>query len=225
MADRDSAGASGRLALPAELVLQDPSPSTGRVIAAALAAGIAIGWGLAALALHEHELALRSAGAMLNPLGTLFADASTPLTAWPGWAAAAILGLSAIRLRRDGVEPPAGHGSAGAMSAEVLRSGLRREYTGVRWALLAMGLLTLADLSRLACSGIAALLRQSGAGDGLAWMGAEAAGLVAATAALTIWVVSFRGQLEQVGALPTSGAPGQPDTDPPGGDPPERDPP
>ena len=211
MPESDRAGARRRLAAPAELLLLDRSPSAGRLAAAALAAGLAAGWGFAALALHEHELALRDAGAMLGPLGTIFADASSPLTAWPGWAVAAILGLGALRLRRGTLEPPAGRGSARDLSTEALRAGLRREYAGVRLALMAVSLLTLADLSRLAVSGIAALLGVRGAGDALAWMGAEVAGLVAATTALVIWVLSFREQLHRVGALPASPTPSRPD--------------
>jgi hypothetical protein len=210
MADRDSAGAR-RLAAPAALLRLARSPGTLRAVAAVLAAGAAVGWGFAALALHEHELTLRTADDWLGPLGTLFADASTPLTAWPGWAAATIIGLSAVRLRRGSVEPPAGRGSARALSAEQLRAGLRREYGAVRWALVALALLTLADLSRLAVSGTAALLGVAGAGDGLVWMGTEVGGLVAATAALGIWVLSFREQLDQVGALPASRRAGRPD--------------
>jgi hypothetical protein len=41
-----------------------------------------------------------------------------------------------------------------------------------------------------------------GAALGLGWMAAEAAGIMAAAAALVLWVVSFRAQLGQLGALP-----------------------
>ena len=201
MRDRESAGAPARLALPAELLLLERLPRMGRVAAGLLAAGVALGWGFAALAIHEHELDLRNAGTALSPMGTLFADASSPLTAWPGWAIAAILGLSAARLRRGGLEPPASRGNPGELTATELRAGLRREYTGARWALVGLGVLTLADLARLAVSGVSALVLVAGAGDGLLWMGVEAGGLVAATIALTVWLLSFRGQLERIGAL------------------------
>ena len=201
MRDRESAGAPARLALPAELLLLDRLPWIGRVAAGMLAVGVAAGWGFAALAIHEHELDLRSAGNVLSPMGTLFADASSPLTAWPGWAIAAILGLSAARLRRGGLEPPAGRSNRRELTAGELRAGLRREYAGARWALVALLVLTLADLARLAVSGVSALVSVAGAGDGLVWMGIEAGGLVAATVALTAWLLSFRGQLERIGAL------------------------
>jgi hypothetical protein len=201
MRDRESAGAPARLALPAELLLLDRLPRIGRAAAGLLAVGVALGWGFAALAIHQHELDLRDAGSALSPMGTLFADASSPLTAWPGWAIAAILGLSAARLRGGALEPPAGRGNPRELTAAELRAGLRREYTGARWALIVLGVLTLADLARLAVSGVSALASVAGAGDGLAWMGVETGGLVAATAALIAWLLSFRGQLERIGAL------------------------
>jgi hypothetical protein len=207
MRDRDSAGAPARFAPLAELLLLDRLSPGRRAAAVLLALGTTIGWGFIALALHEHELALRAAGEALGSLGTIFADASSPLTAWPGWAAAAILGMSTLRLRRGALEPPTRRGTARNMSAAELRAGLRREYAGARSALVAVGMLTLADLARLAVSGVAALLAESGAGDGIAWMGIEVAGLIAATAALTAWVLSFRKQLDRIGALRRPSAP------------------
>jgi hypothetical protein len=209
MRDRESAGAPGRLALPAELLLLNRLPRSGRLAAGLLAVAVAVGWGFAALAIHEHELDLREAGSVLSPMGSLFADASSPLTAWPGWAIAAILGLSAARLRRGALEPPAGRTNPRELTAAELRAGLRREYAGARWALVGLGVLTLADLARLAVSGVSALVSVAGAGDGLVWMGVEAGGLVAATIALIAWLLSFRGQLERIGALrgPRTGRP------------------
>jgi hypothetical protein len=201
MRDRDSTGASARFAPLAELLLLDRLPRAGRAVAAVLALGLAVGGGFAALALHEHDLTLRAAGNVLGPIGTLSATASSPLTAWPGWMVAAILGLSTVRLRHAPVEPPAGRGDAGALSAARLRAGLRREYAVARWALVVVSMLTLGDLARIAVSGIAALLTVSGAGDGLVWMGVEVGGLAAATAALTTWVLTFREQLDRIGAL------------------------
>jgi hypothetical protein len=206
MRDRDSAGAPARLALVAELLLLDGLSRAGRAAALLLAAAVAACWGFAALALHQQELTARGGGASLSPLGAIFADGSSALTAWPGWLAAAILLLSATRLRRGPVEPPAGRSTAGELSAAEVRSGLRREYLGARLILIAVGGVTLADLARLAVSGIAALVGVRGAGDGLAWMGVEVAGLGAATAALTAWMLGFRRQLERVGAMEHPGA-------------------
>jgi len=208
MRDRDSAGAPARLALTTELLLLDGLAQAGRIAALVLAAAVAAGWGFAALALHQQALSARAGGASLSPLAALFADGSSPLTVWPGWLAAAILGGSAARIRRGPVEPPAGRSTAGELSAAEIRSGLRREYVGARLILIVVSELTLADLARLAVSGIAALLGVSGAGDGLPWMGAEVAGLGAATVALTAWMLSFRRQLERVGALELPRAPG-----------------
>jgi hypothetical protein len=192
----------------AEMLLLDRVPAAGRLAIGVLVLGIAAAWGFAALALHQHELDTQAAGHALNPLGTLFATGSSPATAWPGWVVAVILEMSAIRLRYSAVEPPAGRGNARSLSAAELRSGLRREYAVARWSLVGVSVLTLADVGRLAVSGTAALLGVHGAGDGLGWMGVEAGGLVAATAALCGWVLSFRGQLDRSGALdhPRSGA-------------------
>jgi hypothetical protein len=201
MRDRDSAGVPARLTLATELLLLDRLTRAGRATALVLAAAVATGWGFAALALHQQALASRAGGASLSTLGTLFADGSSALTAWPGWLAAVILGVSAIRLRRGPVEPPAGRSTAGELSAAEVRAGLRREYVGARLILIAVSGLTLADLARLTVSGIAALLGVSRAGGGLPWMGVEVIGLGAATTTLTAWVLAFRRQLERVGAL------------------------
>ncbi|MGD0447805.1 MAG: hypothetical protein ABSB36_04220 [Candidatus Dormibacteria bacterium] len=201
MRDHDSAGAPARPGRTSELLLVEGLTRAGRAAALVLAAAVATGWGFAALALHQQALATRAGGASLGPLGTLFADGSSALTAWPGWLAAVILGVSARRLRRGPVEPPAGRSAAGQLSAAEVRAGLRREYLAVRLMMIAVSGLTLADLARLAVSGIAALLGVGGAGGGLPWMGAEVIGLGAATAALTAWALGFRRQLERVGAL------------------------
>lgn len=108
MPDTDGARARRRLGAPAELLLLDPSPSAVRLATAVLGVALAAGWGFAALALHEHELGVLEAGDVLNPVGQLFADGSSAVTAWPGWVAAAVVGLSAARLRgRRWSRPPA----------------------------------------------------------------------------------------------------------------------
>lgn len=202
MRNRDAADTPGHSSPLAELLLADRLSPGLRAVLALLALGVAVGWGFAALALHGNEVAARATGDALSPIGTLFADASTPITSWPGWVVAALLGPSALRLRRAAVEPPAGRGSAEELTAGQLRAGLRREYRAARLALVAIAVLTLADLARLGVSGLAALLSVSGAGDGLGWMGVEVGGLVAATASLGFWVLAFRDQLDRAGALP-----------------------
>jgi hypothetical protein len=208
MRARHSAGAPARLAASGELLLLDGLSGAGRAAALSLAVALAACWGFAAVALHEQALTARASGASLSPLAAIFADGSSALTAWPGWLAAAVLGLSAARLRRGPVEPPAGRGPAGELGVAEVRSGLRREYLAARLILIGIGGLALADLARLAVSGIAALLGVGGAGDGLAWMGVEVAGLGAASAALAVWLLSFRRQLERVGALEPGHPPG-----------------
>jgi hypothetical protein len=201
MRARHSAEAPARLTPSGELLLLDGLSAAGRAAALVLAVALAACWGFAALALHEQAVTARAGSPSLSPLTAIFADGSSALTAWPGWLAAALLGLSAARLQRGPVEPPAGRGAAGELSVAGVRSGLRREYLAARLILIAVSVLALADLARLAVSGIAALLGVGAAGDGLAWMGVEVAGLGAASAALTAWVLSFRRQLVRVGAL------------------------
>lgn len=184
-------------------------PQPLRALLAGLAVALATGWGFAALALHLHALGTPTRDAGPGPLGRLLADGSSPLTLWPGWAAALTISAAALRLRRSAVEPPPRRRGAPDPGASELRSGLRREYLWTRWVLLGVAELALADCCRLAVSGGAQLAGVHGAGDGLAWMAGEAAGLVTAAAALAAWVAAFRAQLERVGALP----PGRPGTD------------
>jgi hypothetical protein len=197
-------GEPGARATLAEIFFLDRAPRLARVAAAGLVVAIAIGWGVAALALHEHEVSLRAAGAALSPIGRLFADASSPLTVWPGWVAAALFALSASRLRHGPVEPPTGPRGS---SVARLRAGLRREYLLARIALVFVTLLALLDLGRLMVSGVASMHSMDHAAIGLGWMVAEAAGFVAAAAALLLWVVSFRDQLGRLGALPDGSPP------------------
>ncbi|HYA01020.1 MAG TPA: hypothetical protein VEK76_11815 [Candidatus Binatia bacterium] len=198
---RDQDGAGSHLPPLAELFLVDRLAMPLRAVPATLALLIAAGWGLAALALQEHEASLRAGGASLGALGTLFADGSSALTAWPGWAAAVLLGLSALRLRRAAIEPPAGRRRGDGLSASRLRAGLRREYLWGRIALVAVTLLALADLGRLAVNGVARILHVSAATGSVPWTLLEVAGLTAAAAALAAWLLSFRAQLDTVGAL------------------------
>ena len=182
-----------------------PGGSLPRPLAAALAAlavAVAAGWGCAALALHLHEVGAARGVPGPGPVGRLFADGSSPLTVWPGWAAALALGGAALRLRRSAVEPPPRRRGAPEPGTAELRAALRREYLRVRWVLLAVGELALADCCRLAASGAARLAGVRAAGDALGWMGAETAGLVAAATALAAWLLAFRVQLEAIGALP-----------------------
>ncbi|MGD0834167.1 MAG: hypothetical protein ABSA40_07055 [Candidatus Dormibacteria bacterium] len=201
MRDSGQARGSGGRRPIAELFLLGRASRRARAAAAMLAVATAILWGCLALALHEHELWLRAGGTTLNPIGRFFADAASPLTVWPGWLAAAVFCLSALRLRQGPIEPPTGRREAARLSAAELRGGLRREYLCARLALVIATLLALLDLGRLLVSGIAGLRSVDHAAMGLGWMAAEAAGIVAAALALLLWVISFRDQLGRLGAL------------------------
>jgi hypothetical protein len=185
----------------AELFFLDRATRPAVAATALLALVAAVLWGMLALAFHEHEVWLRADGTTLSPIGRLFADAASPLTVWPGWVAAAIFCLSALRLRQGPAEPPTGLREANRLSASDLRVGLRREYLCSRVALVVATALALLDLGRLLVSGIAGMGSVADAAMGLGWMAAEAAGIVSAAVALLFWVVSFRDQLERLGVL------------------------
>ncbi len=197
---REQDGAARRLPPLPELFLIASLPLPVRAGLTLLAMVLAVGWGFAALALHQIELSQRSAGHPLNPIANLLASGSSVLTAWPGWAATLLFGVSGLRLRRGALEPPGGRRSS-PRSAASLRSGLRREYRWARSVLLAVSLLALADVARVGVSWVAWLTGMSTAGDGLGWAAVEAAGLVAASVALIGWLLGFRRQLLRVGAI------------------------
>jgi hypothetical protein len=175
-------------------------PLSARFAAILVAVALAAAWGVIALRLHFRYAELQAGGTVLEPLPRLFADGASALTAWPGWAAALLFAISAWRLKRAGPEPPAGRGDPAAMSIAALRAGLRREYGVSRIALVAVSILALIDLGRLAATAIAATGNAT-ARIGLGWMVVEAGGLVAAASVLTLWAREFQIQLDQIGAL------------------------
>ncbi len=195
MQDRD--GARPNLA---ELFLLDRLPALARIGTIVAAVGVAVAWGFVALGLHLRELALRAQDLPLNPVANLFADGSSARTLWPGWVAAAIFALSALRQRHAPLEPPAGS-RVSTRGVAGLRAGLRREYVAARCVLVALALLALGDAARLAVSGAARLLGVKDAGGDILWEGLEFAGLVAACLALATWVAGFHTQLDRLGAL------------------------
>jgi hypothetical protein len=169
-----------------------------RALVAIAVAGAAAGVGIAAWRLEAHYAGL-AATEDLNWLGTLLANGSSPRTAWVGWVAALLFGLSALRVVRGRPEPPAGMDASASVSA--MRAGLRRELNLVRCALTVVGLLTALDLGRAAATAAAAAGGDALARDRVAWVLVEAAGLVAATALLALWCAAFRRQCRDLGAL------------------------
>lgn len=165
---------------------------------AAIALVAAIAWGIAALALHDHYLALREAGHDLGPLPGLFADASTPITALSGWAAAICFALAARQMRHHEIEPPAGVGTVSSVAQ--LRAGLRREYRGVLVILAIVAAVAMLDLGRLLVSAVAGIA-SAPARTSLPLMTLEAAGLWVAALALVAWAAVFREHLLRLGAL------------------------
>jgi hypothetical protein len=93
-----------------------------------------------------------------------------------------------------------------SLTAAQLRAGLKREYTSVRVALLALTVVALADSARAASYVVAAAGGESLARTSLAATLVEAAGLLVAALLLALWALTFREQLVRVGALRSRGA-------------------
>lgn len=133
--------------------------------------------------------------------GTLLARGSTAATAWIGWAAAVFFAVALRRLHRGAPEPPAGRAPVESLSPAQLRSGLVREYTLVRVAFTVLAAMTLTDTARTARYVLAGLAGDPVARASIPAVVIEALGLVAAAAALAIWVIGFRRQLVRIGAI------------------------
>jgi hypothetical protein len=82
-----------------------------------------------------------------------------------------------------------------------MRAALRREFRLVRAGLALVDLLAMFDAGRAAAYAIATATGDDVARADVVTVGIEAAGLVAAAAALTWWMLAFRRQLETWGAL------------------------
>ena len=167
----------------------------GFVVVAVVA--LALVSGGAALRLEEHYSDL-AGSEELNWLGTALANGSSIRTAWVGWAAAVLFGYSTVRVLRGRPEPP--RVGAGA-SVSAMRASMRRELNLVRFALTAVGLVAALDVGRAVVFAIAALNGNALARDRIVWVLVEAAGLVAASAVLTVWCAAFRQQCRNLGAL------------------------
>ncbi|MHB8718346.1 MAG: hypothetical protein ACYDAC_05580 [Candidatus Dormibacteria bacterium] len=147
------------------------------------------------------ELQHAAASTTGGRLARLAAAGATWATAWPGWVAAGFFGVAALRVRRGAPEPPAGRTPLESMSLAQMRRGLLREYTGVRIALVVLGLVALLDTARAARYVVAATGGDGLARATLAALLVEALGLVAAAATLGLWAAWFRAQLHRLGAL------------------------
>ena len=166
----------------------------------ALVAGVsllAMGWGVGMLVLQHRLADMRQQATPLGTVASFFADGSSWSTAWPGWAAAFFFALSLLRLVRGNPEPPAGR----AQTVAGMRAALRREYRVVRIALAVVDLVAMFDVGRGLAYGVACLTGDAVARADVLTVGLEAGGLLAAAAALTAWMLRFRGQLESWGAL------------------------
>lgn len=190
-------GSVGRSIEVAELLFLRPGRSWLRAVIAAPIVVACCVLGALSLNIQGHFAAEADPGRF----GTLLARGSTAATAWIGWAAAVFFAVAVWRLRRGAPEPPAGRAPVESLTPAQLRSGLVREYTLVRIAFTVLAAMTLTDTARTARYVLAGL-----AGDSLARASTpavviEALGLVAAAAALTLWVIGFRRQLVRIGAI------------------------
>jgi hypothetical protein len=153
--------------------------------------------GTLALRIQEHYAQTSGGGRV----AALLAHGSSPATAWAGWAAALFFLVALVRVRRGAPEPPAGRTPVESLTAAQLRAGLKREYTSVRVALLALTVVALADTARAARYVVAAAGGEILARASLAATLVEAAGLLVAALLLALWALTFREQLVRVGAL------------------------
>lgn len=154
--------------------------------------------GVASLGIQQHF----AAQVANSRFAAFLAHGSSAATAWAGWAAALFFLVALLRLRRDAPEPPAGRTPIEQLTAGQMRAGLVREYTVVRAGLVILCAISVIETARAARYIVAAAAGDAVARGSLAATLIEAAGLIAATAVLTLWAGSFRAQLDRVGALP-----------------------
>ncbi len=175
----------------------DRLPPRAQVALVGVVSLLAAGWGAGTLVLQHRLVEMQMQGQVLNPAASFFADGSTWSTAWPGWAAAFFFLLSALRLLRGSPEPPVGR----AQSVAGMRAALRREYRVVRIALAVVDVVAMFDIGRALAYAIATLTGDNVARGDVLTVGVEAGGLLCAALVLTAWMLRFRAQLENWGAL------------------------
>jgi hypothetical protein len=161
--------------------------------------GVAIAVGRLALLAHIHFATERDAGEQLNPFAMFLGTGSGPLTAAPGWIAAAFFVYALVRLRSGPLEPPPGGGAE--RSVKELRSALRAEFRLVRLAFLGLALVAVIDATRAFEYVVAVIRGNLVARDSLPMTLVEAGGLVAAAITLGLWAWHFRQDLDRLGAL------------------------
>lgn len=188
-----------QLAAPSTTSTLDRLPPRAQLLLVGVVALLAAGWGVGMLVLQHRLLEMEANGRTLNGVAGFFADGSSHLTAWPGWAAAFFFLLSALRLVRGNPEMPTGLGRETSVSE--MRRALRREYRVVRLGLAAVDVLAMFDAARAVAYAIASATGDEVARASLVTVGVEAGGLVVAAATLTWWMLAFRRQLETLGAL------------------------
>lgn len=188
-----------QLAAPSTTSTLDRLPPRAQLVLVGVVALLAAGWGVGMLVLQHRLLEMEANGRNLSGVAGFFADGSSHLTAWPGWAAAFFFFLSALRLARGTPEMPAGLGRE--TSVGEMRRALRREFRAVRLGLAAVDVLAMFDAARAVAYAIASATGDEVARASLVTVGVEAGGLVVAAATLTWWMLAFRRQLETLGAL------------------------
>ena len=164
-------------------------------VATAAVCGVA---GALTLNAQQHFAGRVGEGALPTLLGT----GSTALTAWEGWAAAALFALALLRVERGAPEPPAGRSPVEQMSTAQLRTGLRREYVAARVVLSVLLVASLIEAARAVRYTLATATGDAIAATSFAATLTEALGVMAATGVLAAWVLAYGRQLERVGALP-----------------------
>jgi hypothetical protein len=175
----------------------DRLPPRAQIALVGVVSLLAVGWGVGTLVLQHRLVEMQAQGQVLNPVASFFADGSTWSTAWPGWAAAFFFLLSFLRLTSGSPEPPVGR----AQSVAGMRAALRREYRVVRVALAVVDVVAMFDLGRALAYSLATATGDHVARSDVVTVGVEAGGLLCAALVLTAWMLRFRTQLENWGAL------------------------
>jgi hypothetical protein len=190
-----------QLAPPSTTSLLDRLPPRVLLALVGVVTLLSIGWGVGMLVLQHRLLEMEAEGRDLTGIAGFFADGSSRSTAWPGWAAAFLFLLSVIRLLRGNPEMPAGRPSGKEWTVAEMRIALRREYRLVRLGLAVVDLLAMFDAGRAVAYAVGSATGDDVARANLVIVGVEALGLVCAAAMLTWWMLAFRRQLENWGAL------------------------
>ena len=176
-----------------------PPPRLLRWLAVAVAAAVLLVLGALVERLQEHEALRVAAGADLDVVRAALADGSGARTAWPGWLAAGLFGLSLRRVMSGPPELPMGVGPEASVAA--LRGAMRRELRWVQVGVVAVAGVAVFEVGRVVATGVAAARGVASARVSVGWALVETGGVLAAAAVLALHYAAFRRQCADLGAV------------------------